>query len=100
MKNASQLLSLVTYHDNGNIDTKPGVGTYCTKPVRVPTPLTGIADGTAGAGVESGIMQEIGYTAFNKVSHVQHQCSTTAATTTATRYATDWTASASRAPTT
>ena len=62
----------MTYYYNGNIDTKPGVGTYLYEAGARPHALTGIADGTAGAGVESGIMQEIGYTAFNKVSHVQH----------------------------
>ena len=43
----------------------PGVGTYLYEAGARPHALTGIADGTAGAGVESGIMQEIGYTAFN-----------------------------------
>ena len=61
----------ITYEQNGNIKEKMDVGTYLYNPDKRPHAMTGIKSGTKGDGV-SGIVQEIGYTAFNKVSYVQH----------------------------
>ncbi len=63
-------LDSLLYEPNGNIASKTGVGTYLYNDSR-PHAMAGIQSGTQGDEI-TGILQEIEYTAFNKVSSVQH----------------------------